>query len=67
MSKKDSYLQPVYARQNIDLSDHTIQEIMHKHPLQPGNNSDNCGPENSENKTSWQFINKKWKTCLRSL
>ena len=50
MSNKDSDLQSVDTRNNIDLSDQTIQDIIHKHPLPPGNNSDNCGIENSVNK-----------------
>ena len=50
MSNKDSYLQPVDTRKNIDLSDHTIQDIIKKHPLPLGNNSDNCGTENSDTK-----------------
>ena len=50
MSNKDSYLQPVDTRKKIDLSDQTIQDIIKKHQLPPGNNSDHCGIENSDNK-----------------
>ena len=45
MSNKQRYLQPVDTRQKVDLSDQTIQDIIQKHPLPPGNYSESRDSE----------------------
>ena len=47
MSNKQRYLQPVDTRQKVDLSDQTIQDIIQKHPLRPGNYSESSDSEDT--------------------
>ena len=47
MSNKQRYLQPVDTRQKVDLSDQTIQDIIQKHPLPPGNYSESSDSEDT--------------------
>ena len=47
MSNKQRYLQPVDTRQKVDLSDQTIQDIIQKHPIPPGNYSESSDSEDT--------------------
>ena len=47
MSNKQRYLEPVDTRQKVDLSDQTIQDIIQKHPLPPGNYSESSDSEDT--------------------